>query len=141
IDLRNLNIFQVKAIGVSYDNNIWIYDELDAKLKRIGVDGSLLDQTADFRQLFDTIPDPSSIVDQNDLVYLYDTARGVYVFDHYGTLRNHVQIKDWLDFTVIENNLLGRNENFFLKYHLNTLKIEQEPMTEAYRNAAKIKIT
>src|SRR5579862_8052119 len=23
IDLRNLNIFQVKAIGVSYDNNIW----------------------------------------------------------------------------------------------------------------------
>jgi len=141
IDLRSINIFQVKAIGVSYDNNIWIFDELDAKLKRIGVDGSLLDETADFRQLFDTIPDPASIIDQNDLVYLYDTARGVYVFDHYGTLKNHVQIKNWLDFTVIDNNLLGRNDNFFLKYHLSTLNIEQQSMTDSYRNAIKIKIT
>jgi hypothetical protein len=140
IDLRSLNIFQVKAIGVSYDNNVWIFDELDAKLKRIGVDGSLIDQTTDFRQLFDTIPDPSTIIDQNGLVYLYDTAHGVYVFDHYGYLKNHVQLKDWLDFTVIDKNLMGRNENFFLKYQLNTLNIEQQAMSNAYRNAIKIKI-
>jgi len=141
IDLRSLNIFQVKAIGLAYDNNIWIFDELDAKLKRIGDDGSLVDQTTDFRQLFDTIPDPSSIIDQGDLVYLYDTAHGVYAFDHYGTLKNHIQLKGWLDFTVIDKNLLGRTESFFLKYRLNTLNIDQQQMTDSYRNAAKIKIT
>ncbi|HEY4876739.1 MAG TPA: hypothetical protein VIH86_14265 [Puia sp.] len=140
IDLRSLNIFQVKAIGVSYDNNVWIFDELDANLKRIGVDGSLIDQTTDFRQLFDTIPDPSTIIDQNGLVYLYDTAHGVYIFDHYGALKNHIQLKNWLDFTVIDKNLMGRNENFFLKYQLGTLNIEQQAMSNAYRNAIKIKI-
>jgi hypothetical protein len=140
IDLRSLNIFQVKAIGVSYDNNVWIFDELDANLKRIGVDGSLIDQTTDFRQLFDTIPDPSTIIDQNGLVYLYDTAHGVYIFDHYGALKNHIQLKNWLDFTVIDKNLMGRNENFFLKYQLGTLNIEQQSMSNAYRNAIKIKI-
>jgi hypothetical protein len=140
IDLRSLNIFQVKAIGVSYDNNVWVFDELDAKLKRIGVDGSLIDQTTDFRQLFDTVPDPIMIIDQNGLVYLYDTAHGVYVFDHYGSLKNHVQLKDWLDFTVIDKNLMGRTENFFLKYQLNTLTIEQQAMSNAYRDAIKIKI-
>ena len=139
--MRSLNIFQVKAIGLAYDNNIWIYDELDAKLKRIADDGSLVNQTTDFRQLFDSIPDPTTIIDQGGLVYLYDTARGVYIFDHYGSLKNHVQLKNWLDFTVIDNNLLGRNENYFLKYQLNTLNIQQQPMTDAYQNAIKIKIT
>ena len=141
INLRSLNIFQVKTIGLAYDNNIWIFDELDAKLKRIGDDGSLIDQTTDFRQLFDSIPDPTTIIDQGGFVYLYDTTRGVYVFDHYGSLKNHVQLKNWLDFTVIDNYLLGRNENFFLKYQLSSLNIQQQPMTAAYQNAIKIKIT
>ncbi len=140
IDLRSQNIFQVKAIGLAYDNNVWIFDELDAKLKRIADDGSLVDQTTDFRQLFDTVPDPTTIIDQGDFVYLYDTARGVYVFDHYGSLKNHIQIKNWLDFTVIDKNLLGRTETSFLKYQLNTLNIQEQVMSDAYRNAIKIKI-
>lgn len=138
IDLRSLNIFQVKSIGLAYDNNIWLFDELDANLKHIGDDGSLINQSTDFRQLFDTIPDPAKIIDRGDFVYLYDTLHGVYVFDHYGSLKNHVQLKDWLDFTVIDKNLFGRNDNYFFKYRLSTLNIEQESMTDAYRNANKI---
>jgi hypothetical protein len=141
IDLRSLNIYQVRAIGLAYNNNIWLYDELDATLKQYDDFGNLVSQTTDFRQLFDTLPDPSTIVDQGDFVYLYDSARGVYVFDHYGSLKYHLQLKDWLDFTVIEKNLMGRNEDFFLKYQLNSLTLQQEPMTNAYKNAIKIKIT
>jgi hypothetical protein len=140
IDLRSQNIFQVKAIGLAYDNNIWLFDELDANLKRIGDDGTLINQSTDFRQLFDTIPDPTTIIDRGDFVYLYDSLHGVYVFDHYGSLKNHVQLKDWLDFTVIDKNLLGRNDSYFFKYQLSTLNIEQQRMTDAYRNAIKIKI-
>ncbi|MES1222847.1 MAG: hypothetical protein ABUT20_45565, partial [Bacteroidota bacterium] len=141
IDLRTLGIFQVRAIGLAYDNNIWIYDELDAKLKRVADDGTLVSQTTDFRQLFDFVPDPSVILDKNELVYLYDSARGVYAFDHYGTLKSHVQLKDWQDFTVIDKNLIGRNDRFFLKYRLGKLDIQQEPLPRAYLNAQKIKIT
>jgi hypothetical protein len=141
VDLRSLNIFQVKAICLAYDNNLWIFDELDARLKRIGDDGTLIDQTTDFRQLFDTVPDPSMITDQGGLVYLYDVAKGVYVFDHYGTLKSHVQLKDWHDFTVIDKSLVGRNDHSFLKYQLGKLDIQQEPLPVAYLNATKIKIT
>ena len=35
IDLRKQNILQVNAIASSYDNNIWLYDELDSKSKTI----------------------------------------------------------------------------------------------------------
>jgi hypothetical protein len=141
IDLRSLGIFQAKAIGLAYDNNIWIFDELDARLKRVRDDGTLADQTTDFRQLFDTVPDPSLILDQGGLVYLYDTAKGVYVFDHYGSLKSHVQIKEWHDFTVIDKNLVGRNEVSFFKYQLGKLDIQQEPIPVAYMHANKIKVT
>ena len=32
IDLRKQNILQVRAIGQSYDNKLWLYDEVDIKL-------------------------------------------------------------------------------------------------------------
>ena len=33
IDLRKQNIFQAKAVAQSYDNKVWVYDELENKLK------------------------------------------------------------------------------------------------------------
>ncbi len=141
IDLRNLGIFQVKAFGLAYDNNVWIYDELEAKLKRIRDDGSLADETTDFRQLFDSVPDPSVIIDQSGLVYLYDSAKGVYAFDHYGSLKSKVSLLGWKDFDVIDKSLIGRKDLFFYKYQLGKMDIQQEPVPTAYGNAIKIKIT
>jgi hypothetical protein len=143
IDLRSrtLNILQAKAVGLAYDNNVWVYDEQDAKLKRIGDDGSLVDQTADFRQLFDSTPDPVVIRDQGGLVYLYDSTKGVYAFDHYGTLKAHIALPGWLDFDVIDKNIFGRDENKFYRYQLGTLDMKEEPIPAAYLGALHIRIT
>jgi hypothetical protein len=141
IDLRIQNILQAKAVGLAYDNNVWVFDELDAKLKRIGDDGSLVDQSTDFRQLFDTVPDPVSVCDRDGLVYLYDTARGVYIFDHYGTLKTHLDFSGWKDFDVIGKNMLGRDEKKFYRYQQSTLNLQEEPIPAAYRGASHIHIT
>lgn len=141
IDLRRLDILQAKAVGLSYDNNVWVYDELDAKLKRIGDDGLLIDQTTDFRQLFDSTPDPAVIRDQGGLVYLYDPAKGVYAFDHYGGLKTHVDLPGWLDFNVIDKSILGRDSQRFFKYQLGTLDMQESPIPPAYLGATRIRIT
>jgi hypothetical protein len=141
IDLRTQNIFQAGAIGLAYDNNIWVYDELEAKLKRIGDDGSLLDQTTDLRQLVDSVPDPSIIADQNGLVYLYDSTKGVYIFDHYGSFKKHISLTGWKDFSVLEKNLLGRNQQYFYRYQLDQVNIQTEPIPQSCLNAIKITIT
>jgi hypothetical protein len=140
VDLRNLGILEARAVGMAYDNNAWVYDELDNKLKRIGDDGSLVDQTTDFRQLFDSVPDPSVIIDQGGLVYLYDSIKGVYVFDHYGGLKAHVALTGWLDFSVIDKSILGRSRQKFFKYGLNTLDVQEEPIPAYGRDAIKIRI-
>src|SRR5262249_14121190 len=130
-----------KAVGLAYDNNVWVYDELDARLKRIGDDGSLVDQTTDFRQLFDSVPDPTVIHDQGGLVYLYDTTKGVYIFDHYGALKTHMILTGWQDFDVIDKNLLGRGERQFYRYQTGTLDLKEEPIPDEYRDALRIHIT
>jgi hypothetical protein len=141
IDLRRLDILQAKAVGLAYDNSVWVYDELDAKLKRIGDDGSLIDQTADFRQLFDSTPDPSVIRDQGGLVYLYDPAKGVYAFDHYGGLKTHIALPGWLDFNVIDKSILGRDSQRFFRYELGTLNMQETRIPPAYQDATRIRIT
>ncbi|MGN6420299.1 MAG: hypothetical protein ACTHMC_22515 [Pseudobacter sp.] len=141
LDLRRMQLFQVKSIGQSYDNNIWVYDELESKLKRIGEDGRTIDQSADFRQLFDSTPSPSFIVDQNKLVYLYDPQKGAYIFDYYGTFKNRIRFLDWTDFAVIGNTILGRDANLLYKYEPGTLNLQQYRIPVEMQDAKKIKIT
>lgn len=141
IDLRIQNILEAKAVALAYDNNVWVFDELDARLKRVADDGSLVDQSTDFRQLFDTVPEPASVLDRGGLVYLYDTARGVYIFDHYGTLKTHLGLSGWKDFDVIGKNMLGRDDKKFYRYQQATLDLQEEPILPAYQGASHIRIT
>jgi len=141
IDLRKQQLFQVNAIGQSYDNNIWVYDELESKLKRVGEDGRVLDQSTDFRLIVDSAPSPQFIVDQNRLVYLYDSLKGVYLFDYYGTFKNRIQLKGWTDFTVIGNAMYGRDANMLYRYEPGTLNLQHYPIPVGMQDAQKIEIT
>ncbi len=141
VDLRRLQMFQVKAIGQSYDNNIWVFDELESKLKRIGEDGRILDQSTDFRLLFDSTPSPQYIIDQNKQLYLYDSTKGVYIFDYYGAFKNRIQLRGWTEFTVISNVLYGRDAGMLYRYEPGTLNLQQYEIPAAMRNARKIKFS
>ncbi|MHA4843370.1 hypothetical protein ACX0G7_04345 [Flavitalea antarctica] len=141
IDLRRQNLFQVKTIGQAYDNNIWVFDEQESKLKKVGDDGKVIDQSADFRMIFDSMPSPQVIIDQEKLVYLYDSTKGVYMFDYYGAFRNRLLFQGWSDFTVINKTMFGRNGDFLYRYEPGTLNLQKFPISRGIRDASKIKIT
>ena len=42
IDLRKYGILQAQAVAVSYDNNYWVFDEVENKLKKIDDNGNTL---------------------------------------------------------------------------------------------------
>ncbi len=120
IDLRKFNYFQIKCIGLAYDNNVWIYDELEGILKKIGDDGTLISETTDIRQLTDSLPDPVLLTDQGGLVYLYDSLKGAFVFDHYGGFQKFIPLANWAHFSVIDKTLLGWEDHYFMKYQEKT---------------------
>jgi hypothetical protein len=140
IDLRRLNFLQVKVIGQSFDNGIWIYDEQEARLKRIKDNGSISDQTGDFRLQIDEAPIPTYISDAGRFVYLYDSTKGVLVFDYYGTLKNKLLFTGWDDFQVIDNNIIGRKGITLERYQLNTLQLKELALPSILKEVTKIRI-
>jgi hypothetical protein len=130
IDLRKQNIFQAKAIGQSYDNQIWIYDELESKLKKIDEEGKLLLETPDFRMLLGQAPSPIKIFDENKYVYLYDSLKGVYVFDYFGALKNNIMIDHWQNFKVAGKYIFGSRAGILYRYEISSFRVDDWIMPE-----------
>jgi hypothetical protein len=141
IDLRQQNIFQVNAIAQSYDNNIWLFDEGDSKLKKINDEGKSLLETTDFRLLFDQAPHVKNIYDQDGFVYLYDPEQNVFVFDYYGALRNRILINGWQDFKVTGKFIFGINNDTLHRYEISTFRVNDEKLPVSLKNSLKVNFT
>jgi len=139
INLGKKNIFKVKAISTSYDNNIWLFDEGDSKLKKIDDNGDVLMETADFRTLFDTVPSPLQITDQDGYLFLYDPNKGFYTFDYYGALKNNLPFLHWNNTEVIGKYMYGFGDSLLYQYQTSSLKMVEYPIPALFKNAVQIK--
>lgn len=139
IDLRRQNILQVSAIGLSYDNNIWLFDELEHKLKKINESGELLLATPDFRQLFaGSARDrnaivPQQITDRNGWVHLADSAHGIFVFDNLGTYRRKYPVTGWTSLFIGERQIVGLTPDRLLLYQPATLLQTEQPLPPNFK--------
>jgi hypothetical protein len=139
INFRKKNIFSVQSITTSYDNNIWLFDEQDYKLKKINEDGTLLQESTDFRMLFDSVPSPVQITDKENFVYLYDPEKGFYIFDYYGSFKNRLPFTNWTSVAVSEKNMYGFSNNKLYSYELNSLTLKQYTLPSLFGKYAAIK--
>lgn len=139
INLRQKNIFKANAVGASYDNNIWVFDEGDGKLKKIGDDGSLLSETTDLRLLLDVIPAPSQLIDRDGRVFLYDTENGFFVFDNYGSLQNRIPFRGWQSgIQINEKNITGVSNDKIYQYQLGSMNLKEFSIESIADNAKMI---
>ncbi len=137
IDLRKKNILQVSAISQSYDNKIWLFDELDNKLKKIDEEGRVLQETPDFRLLLGNAITPARIFDENKYVYVYDSVYGVYIFDYFGALKNNIMIQQWQNFKVAGQYIFGSRNDTIFRYAIKDFMFDEWKMPEAiYKNRA-----
>lgn len=141
IDLRKQNIFQVRAIAQSYDNNVWVFDEQESKLKKIAEDGKVISETADLRQVFGEAPVPTHIFDQNGFVHLYDPQKGMYIFDYYGSLKTNIPLLHWKDVQVIGKTIAGRIEGKYITYTQGTLDMKEALLPKNIRDAEILQIS
>jgi hypothetical protein len=141
IDLRKQNILQVRAISQTYDNKIWVYDEIENKLKKIDEDGTLLQETPDFRQLFDPAPVPQKIFDEEQYVYLYDSSLAVYAFDYYGALKNKILISHWHNFKVSGKYIFGSSSSSLFRYNIKTFRVDEWKLPEEIFQAKAFNFT
>jgi hypothetical protein len=139
INFRKQNIFSVQRIAASYDNNIWLFDEQDYKLKKIDEDGKLLQESTDWRMLFDSVPVPEALIDQNQFVYLYDPQKGFYVFDYYGGFKNRYAFLNWNQVAVTAKTLYGFSDQTLYSYTLNSMQLKAFPLPSFFGDYLSIK--
>lgn len=138
IDLRRHGFYNVSAIALSYDNQIWIYDALESKLKKISEEGRLLSETPDFRMLFNPVPEPEIIIDQDKKLYVYDNKTGLKIFDYFGTLQTSLAFTGWSSFTVSGGVVYGIKDSNVQRYSPGTLKMDEIPLPEISEEAKKM---
>ena len=141
INLRNQNIFRVKAVTTSYDNNIWLFDEQDYKLKKIDDNGKDLFESVDFRLLFDSVPTPQKIIDYDGFVYLYDPEKGLYTFDYYGSFKNRLSFLHWTDIEIIDKQIYGFDKDYLYHYVPPFPDVKKFILSPSLQNNNSIKVS
>jgi hypothetical protein len=138
INLNKLQVFQVQAVTQSYDNNIWVFDEQESKLKKISESGKLIFESADLRLALSDVIQPVSIFDQNGFVYLYDALKGLFIFDYYGALKNKIALIGWTNVQFVGNVFLGTKGNNLLIYTPGSLNTKEMKIPEELVHAKSL---
>ena len=139
INFRKQNIFSVNSVCLSYDNNIWVFDEEDYKLKKIDEEGKLLLETTGWRLLFDTVPSPSQLIDRDNFVYLYDSEKGFYIFDYYGSFKNRLAFLNWTHVEVNGKTMYGFSDGKLYSYELKSLTLKEYKLPAFFGKFSSIK--
>ena len=141
IDLRKANIFQALAIAQGYDNSIWVFDEQESRLKKLDLNGKLLFETADLRLVFNESLKPLTIFDAAGFVYLYDTQKGLYIFDYYGALKNHIALIGWTAVQALGRNIIGLKNGKMMVYTPGEIDIKEMPVPSPVSTAHQFRFT
>ncbi len=120
LDLRKMDMLQVKAYALSYDNNVWVYDELTGKIKKIDEGGKLLLESSDLRVALGEAPSPETLIDNDGKLYMYDEGSGFYIFDYYGALQNKIPLTYWKHVAVEHSNIYGISGDALNIYEIKT---------------------
>ncbi len=140
LNLRNRQIFRVNAITTSYDNNLWIFDEQEMKLKKISETGKLLTESNDLRLQTDKIPSAAFLTDVENTIYLYDPEQGLFLFDQYAAFKYMLPYVHWTSVSVGNNKLLGISNNKLNIYNMNSKTLRSLIIPETFLQANAIRV-
>lgn len=140
IDLRQAGIFQAPAVAQGYDNSIWVFDEQESKLKKMDANGKLMFETADLRLVLDESLVPTALFDAGGYVYLYDSKKGLFVFDYYGAMKNKIAILGWKYIQPMGKSIIGLKHGKVLVYVPGEIDIKEFELPPIIASADQVQL-
>ena len=118
LDLRKLNIFTSSVVASSADGNLWVYDQFNARLKKINEQLETINESNDIRIEAGKVPSPSFMMERDWKVFLCDTAKGIFTFDRYGNYVNALPIYGVKYLQVFGSQLLYRHQDTIFSWDM-----------------------
>jgi len=107
----SLGLSDVSAVCTSYDNKIWLFDEAEQKLKKMDDQYEITHESADVTLLIGGAISPNFMVERNNMVFINDPEKGIFVFDIYGTYFRTFLIPELNSFQIIDKKIVCFKEN------------------------------
>lgn len=124
IDFASKYFNQVSLINNAKGDNLWIYDEIEDKIKKLDKNLITINESENFYNLFDNTIKVIDIVENENELYVL-TKQGVKVFDNYANYKKTIYIEGIKNFQLIQNKLFYIKGNKLISYNLKTFE-EQE---------------
>jgi hypothetical protein len=125
VNLTEINSFDIKKtysqgwirLACSSNNNgIWMYDELNRKLIKLGQELSMQVETGDLYLITRMKLNPNFLLEFSDELYLNDPKLGILVFDLFGGFKRVLPVTGINDFVVYKKALYYEKSNTLIKY-------------------------
>ncbi len=118
--LNDLGVLQTHAVGIASDNNLWVYDELDYRLRKYNRQGQVLVESLDVSSLLPRPIAPISALEKNNQVYLHDPDMGILVFDIFGQLLQTIPLPQVSSFQILDRHLVALQKDQMVAWQLDS---------------------
>lgn len=93
LNLDNINIPLVEAVGISRDNNFWLFDQFDQSLKKFDVKMNMISTSGNLLNITGLNWSPHKLKEIENNVFVCDSTNGVMQFDFFGSYVQTINIK------------------------------------------------
>jgi len=131
ISLDALGYNRVTLVCTSHNNGFWIYDQQNTELVRFDQSLQKAQQTGNITQLTGTKLNPGFVTEYNNNVFLNDSAKGILVFDIYGTYSKTIPLRGLTHFQVSNDAIFYMSEMKLKSYNLKTLEESERLLPSA----------
>ncbi len=120
-NLMQFGLFQINAVGMASDGRLWLFDEVNFRLKKLESNGETITEGADMSLVLGKTIQPNFLVERDQTVYLNDPALGILVFDIFGQYQKTLPIPGLASFQVFEDQLIYFSAGQLFSFHLKAL--------------------
>jgi hypothetical protein len=122
LPLFSAGIVNATAIGLAVDNNVWVYDQANFQLKKVGQDGQVLLTSDNLSAQLIQAPQATQLTVQNNMLYLNCPGQGIFVFDNFGQFHQLLPYETAEEIQLLGNRLVLYEAGQVRVYNPRTLK-------------------
>lgn len=100
LNLQDFGYYDVKAIGRSNDNQLWLYDAVQYKLVKLSTAGQVLNESIPVEPYLSETLVPNYLVEHENKVFLGINQYGFLIFDNFGKFLKNIRIDGASDFVL-----------------------------------------
>ena len=103
LNLDDVGVPLVEAVGMSKDNNFWLFDQYNQSLKKFDTKTNLISSSGNVMNLTGENWSPIRLKEADNKVFLNDSAKGILQFDFFGSYVSTIDIQIKSNFYFKEN--------------------------------------